>query len=530
VAKYKTLDEARQPVDRALRDQRVLLVVDNVESVLPSPTGREGEGDDPAFKEIFDLLNTLLAASPQTRLLLTTREMLPEPFNQPKSHLRLGALSQLDAIDLVSHVLAAEGVEPPATDPGETPEEVEALVEAVGCHARALVLIAREVAARGVVATTESLGEIMAALEASHPGERENSLFASLELSLQRLTEDGREALLPLSAFHGGYYYGTLVMMLGEEAVKPLTDALIGVGLAELKEYSYIQLDPTLPPYLWMQMTAKEQASARERWGQAMRVLIRFLYQQNTQDWQMGAQLTRLELSNLLAALDWAEDTLAPEEVVDFAGKVEQLLTQLDRPRALLQAIAARERAAKKLGDWNHAQFQNQRLMIERTLAAGNLPAAHETAQKLLQRALAAGEGAYDGSNYDIAVAYIMLGRVLNIGGAAQAAQAALEPLAEAQRRFEALGKQGAGMASTALNERADCLLALGRLEESVAFYELAIKLSEELDRQKDVAVSKGQLGTARMYQRRYQESLGAHAEARVIFEGLGEPAMVAVS
>jgi hypothetical protein len=200
VATYKTMDEARLPVERALRDQHVLLVVDNIESILPSQNDLE-IGMSSAHEEIFDPLTKLLDASPQTRLLLTSRETLPAPFNHPKQHLRLGALSQTDAINLVSHVLADEGAEPPATDPGETDKEIEDLVESVGRHARALVLIAREVAERGVCATTENLSEIMTELERQHPGERENSLYASLELSLRRIPPELSQRMNILGLF-----------------------------------------------------------------------------------------------------------------------------------------------------------------------------------------------------------------------------------------------------------------------------------------------------------------------------------------
>ncbi|MBU0512842.1 MAG: CHAT domain-containing protein, partial [Chloroflexi bacterium] len=514
VAEYKTLAEARLPVDRALRDQCVLLVVDNVETILtpnlltPNERGLEvRELGVRGAEEIFALLQNLLAASPQTRLLLTSRETLPAPFDFGKQHLRLGALSQRDAVDLVSHVMTAAGHEPPAADPGETPEEVTALVEAVGRHARALVLIAREVASRGVRAVTRDLAGIMAALEARYPGQRENSLFASVELSLRRLTDEGRRMIKPLGAFHSGCNLWTLmtVLEIDESTASQFTNLLISVGLAQPDEYSYLHLDPALPPYLWGQMSAEEQVAARAGWGQAMRALVDFLYQQRFKDRLLCNRLTLLELPNLLAALDWAAATLSPEEVVDLAGSVEQLLANLNRPRALALAVAARQRAAKKLGEWGSANFEHQRLGIERTLAAGNLPASHEAAQKLLQRALAAGKSAYPSADYDIAFAHILLGRVLSMGGAATAA---LEPLNAAQVRFEALGATGnqsaARMASAAITEQADCLTAEGRLEDAATAYQAAMELDEKRGDIRDVAVGKIQLGTVRKDQRRY--------------------------
>ena len=82
-------------------------------------------------------------------------------------------------------------------------ENLVQLVEAVGGHARSLVLIAWEVGASGVRQATENLLPVMRAIEAKHP-ERENSLLASAELSLRRLPAKIRQLIRSLSVFQGG--------------------------------------------------------------------------------------------------------------------------------------------------------------------------------------------------------------------------------------------------------------------------------------------------------------------------------------
>ncbi len=177
VAEYGDLDKARQPVDRALSDRPTILVIDNCESILTAPrrtdlgTDRAPDADnDPAADAsssdtatpIFDLCAQLQAADPRTRLVFTTREPLPAPFDHRRRTIGLGPLSETDAIDLVARVMKNEGLEPKSTDPGRNPKEITDLVEAVGRHARALVLLAREVASRGVRATTNELQSLMA--------------------------------------------------------------------------------------------------------------------------------------------------------------------------------------------------------------------------------------------------------------------------------------------------------------------------------------------------------------------------------
>ena len=75
---------------------------------------------------------------------------------------------------------------------------------------------------------------------------------------------------------------------------------------------------------------------------------------------------------------------------------------------------------------------------------------------RLPRRRLRFGDGAY------------LLGQVLQNGG--QAAPA-LDLYIESQRLFEALGERGERMASVTLTEQADCLTALGRLDEAAAKY-----------------------------------------------------------
>jgi tetratricopeptide (TPR) repeat protein len=322
-------------------------------------------------------------------------------------------------------------------------------------------------------------------------------------------------------------------MMLGAEpeAVSSIAVQLIGVGLAENMGYNHLRLDPALPPYLLREISATEQKETRTRWAEAMSQLTRFLRQQQSKDAELSAQLTLLELPNLMAMLQWIQDKTTPEEVVDLAQRVEGLLANLGRPLALAQATRVREQAARGLGEWSHARYQTEDASIDRLLERGDLPSAYNAVQQLLQRCLVAGEAAYPSAAYDIAMAHFKLGRVMRRGGAAEAA---LSPLAEAQRRFQSLADSGntsaKGMAAKTINESADCLRNLGRWDEAAAAYQESIKRSEQLNDRRAIAVSKGQLGTVRMLQGHNADALKAYAEARSIFESLGEPRGVAIA
>ncbi len=83
-------------------------------------------------------------------------------------------------------------------------------------------------------------------------------------------------------------------------------------------------------------------------------------------------------------------------------------------------------------------------------------------------------------------------------------------------------------MASVCLAERGDCLRNLGRLDEAATAYEENIRRAEKLEDDRQVAVGKGQLGTVRIFQRRYPEALKAYEEARDRFTRLDEPGSIA--
>ncbi|MGH7598229.1 MAG: CHAT domain-containing protein, partial [bacterium] len=466
VAQYKNLNEALQPVERSLQDAATIIVLDNLESILPDSSGVAPAAAAPV-DELFALCQKLLTAHPATRLVFTSREALPAPFNHKLREIVLGPLDRNDAIELVSSVMKEEGLQPKASDPGSTPQEIIDLVEAVNCHARALVLLAQEVARQGVRSTTANLHRLMTELEQKHPGQRENSLYASVELSLRRLPAEMREQIKPLGLFHGGAHLFVLskTLEVDAERVKIIAAGLVDVGLAQLLNYGgHLRLDPALAPYLLGQMNETEKAQARSRWAEGMQQLLNYLHEERFKNTEISAQLTLLEMPNLMALLDWGQENLEPEDVVGSTSDMETLLQHLGRPQVMARVVAVREQASQKLGGWSHARFLTESSNIDRLRESGNIQAAYKTTAALLQKCLDAGENAYSGADYHIAWAHFKLGRVLKMGGAAEAA---LSPLAEAQQRFQKLADAGntsaAEMVSAVIIENGDCLRDLGR-------------------------------------------------------------------
>ena len=526
VAQYKTLDEALQPVERALRDHPTLILLDNLESVLPDSAGVNPAGAADVT-ELLDLCTKLLKASTHTRLLFTSREVLPKPFDT--NTVELGRLHKDEAIQLVEKVMARQGWQPPESDDARTPEEIEALVSAVDCHPRALVLLAREVK-EGVTYTTQHIAALMGKLEAENKGDRENSLYASVELSLRRLPDEVRQRVNKLAFFHGGGHLVNMAKVMGIEAesVGAIAEMLIGTGMAEIQDHNYLRLDPALPTYLKLGMEQETFAQLESTWAEAMIQLVRFLYDEMFKDSKMALNLTLLELPNLLALLDWLADLLKRDEstaetVSDIAGKIEQLLANLNRPSALAQAVKLREESAGRIPEWGSTRFNSAAMEIERLLAAGQLQPAYEKAGVLLEKAKGA---VYQGADYDLGMAHFMLGFVLRTGG--QAASA-FDFFVEAQLIFDALGERGAHMAASSLKDQADCLPMLGKLDEAVLKYEEAIIKSGNLKDSRQVAAAKTNLALVLRKQKKYKDAISVYEEALAIFEKQNETATIAI-
>nr|WP_295384350.1 hypothetical protein [uncultured Thiodictyon sp.] len=287
------------------------------------------------------------------------------------------------------------------TDADAAREEIEALVEAVHGHARTLALIAPSLRALGPARTRAALVDLMAQMERDFPGSREQSVYAGVALSVQRLAPVNQERVRVLGVFHGAVDLDVLEAMMGWEAADcaALAADLIGTGLANADPYNHLTLNPALCPWLRERVTAAELGSLSARWGEAMGQYVGFLYQQLSQQAEVAATLTLLGLPNLFALLDLVQGAGQAEATIDLATRLYRLLQVLGPPRLLVRVGQVRDAAARALGEgagaaWGHARFNAEYTRIEQQLAGGRLREAMTGAQALLQRARPTGGGA----------------------------------------------------------------------------------------------------------------------------------------
>ena len=301
------------------------------------------------------------------------------------------------------------------------------------------------------------------------------------------------------------------------------------MGLAEPQNNNYLRFDPALVPTLLSEMGAEEQEAARITWAETMQAMTQFLKRQQISNSHLAYGLASWELPSLLTALQYLAQSANAADVIAFATTIEALAQSLGSGKVVLQAARIRKLASDTITDWSYAAFEATRAAIDRLLDSGRFMEAIASVEDLLRQCETAGQDAYNGASYDMAMAYFCLGRTQRMSSASETAIAYLQ---DAEMRFTTLAQTGVQeatyMASLARTERADCLRDLGRLEEAAQLYVQAIRDSEQRGDVREMAVEKGSLGTVRMLQRHYADALQAHHGARDVFEQLGEPRSVA--
>jgi hypothetical protein len=91
--------KALQPVIRKLTEDKTVVVFDNMESIIPQMNGLMSM-DPQIIQDIYQLCTQLLKTD-DTRIIFTTREPLPPPFDKAGQTCRLDRLTTQDAIELV---------------------------------------------------------------------------------------------------------------------------------------------------------------------------------------------------------------------------------------------------------------------------------------------------------------------------------------------------------------------------------------------------------------------------------------------
>jgi tetratricopeptide (TPR) repeat protein len=531
VATFDKIEKAIQIVERALADESTLIVMDNMESILLPPYLETPEALSTDTRQELEAILTLcmrLNSKGDTRMVFTSREPLPAPFDCERNRRELRQLAREDAIKLVERALNQDA-HSVGTVENSAREEIERLVDAVHCHARTLALLSPVLRTDGVETTRASLLELMRKMDTEFPGSRDKSLFASIELSLQRLSPANRDRVQALDLFYGVVNLEVLRLSAGWEPADATQFAqqLIWTGLATANQYDDLILNPALCPYLRGRAKNARTQVRMDRWVAGMRLFVEIqngLQYKDTKAAEMSAVSTRLNLPNILALLEYVSRNGAPEQSIDLAAKIYDLLEPIAKPQLAGRVVEMMSTASKSLGGvWSHSAVVVCRTRAVDHLSNHRYNQALDEAQRLLDNARAAGESAYPGARYDLAVAYETLGHALGRLGKFEEALSLHEQVQKLFEHVQSLDGAGERMVSRSLDNRGACLQQLGRLDQAAAAHEKAISGYEKAGDARRVAIGKFQLGLVRARQNRYLDALRAYQEAAGLFERMGD-------
>jgi tetratricopeptide (TPR) repeat protein len=519
--------KALLPVKGELARRKVLIVVDNLESVLPRP----GEAIEAWTADILGMIHELCAVG-ETRVILTSREAAPAPLEG--NIVILPALGAREATAMIAGVLKAKGCSPLKVE--EDKEAIEKLVVAVGGHARSLVLLGELVAEKGVKVVAENVSGMMAELETRYPDQRERSLIASVKLSLRRLPEEARQKIRGFAVFHGAAFPSAIAHVLQVELTEALdlSNKLVAVGLAG-KDGLYLLPDPALGATLVGELSEGERQTAEARWLEATCGLVAFLDEQQLQDAKIASHGVRIAITELMAALAKLQQEVDAgrtdaAEAMSYVTSLESLVSSVGNQRALQHIVQARQEISEHLLDWSHARFAADYEAVERQRERGDRSGTLTAARALLDLADAA-DNLFPEAAYNRATARRSLGRTLSETGHEQEA---ISVLRGAQMRFAELAERGhpraARMESMSIAEIGNALHRAGKLDEAVAAYEDVALRARELKDLRSLATMSAQIGTVRFRQGRLNDALTAHHEALVNFQTLGVPVCVAAA
>lgn len=534
------LDQAMRPIRRELREYKTLIVLDNMETVLPPrPGGYLGYYDEEELGKLLTLFQQMEETG-WTKLLFTSREVLPAPFDTDP--ISIGSMAPWEAVELVRNVLLGEGVTPfaedvddIADDKNKNDREVKkllALVESVHCHARTLSLLAPELAKSSLPKTTEQLHALMQSLEEKYPNDRERSLYAGVALSLNRLSPETRKAIRPLGVFQGVGQTKIIQGMLGlssRDDVLHIAEELKQCGLC-INNVTYIKFHFALCSFLWNQLSNEEKNKFMYNWLVGEYALSMFLHDENFKHPKLLSAVVILDLPNLLAALVNAVDIFPAEVTVSWASVLSNVLQFKGKNTALEQISIIRNRLLGELENkWTHAHYLIKSGEIDHLGQFGRYVEARDVALNLLQICQIAGEDAYDGALFDLVSAHVTVARCHRQCGSPSNAIALLQEALQYNNKLKETGGRLSRQLAGIFKEFGDCYLMLEDYDNAVGFYEQSIQEYKEEGDARGVAVSTMNIGSIHLRQNRYGEALICFNDARRMFEEMNEPASLAI-
>jgi tetratricopeptide (TPR) repeat protein len=473
----------------------------------------------------------------QTRLLLTTRSPElghPDYSSTSLKHrfLTLDGLAAQDALDYVQRLMQF----PPEPNYGiPARQDLLDLLALVAFHPLSIKVLVPQLKARPFAQLDQALQQ--AILDTSNLEEKDRSLVASLNLSLERLDERAKALLPRLGVFQGGALENNLLAIteLTETDWSVLKAQLVNAGLIELEAVlginpPFIKFHPTLAPVLLLKLRSShssptsptsptsEEAQLLARHRELYYQLFHYLYFEDAKNPDFARSIMRRELPNLLFAVNHAL-SLHEDWAVDFVSKLNKFLNLfgLNGIRQTLIERASQQNSEVGSNDWYLAESSKG----EQLWQAGQTQQAAAIFQNILN-ALA------ETASYQRCETLNLLGRCLESQGRSPEAATLyrqaivvaqqLEPDDSVKRQIGTLQADLGGV-----------LMGMGDYEAARTAYEQSLAIKEEIGDERGQAVALGQLGNLALQEGNLAEAAQRYQVALRCFQQFGEPESEAI-
>ena len=525
----------------ALKEKPTLVIADNLESILP---GGEAPLEAAIRTHLWDALLDL--AKLGAGVLLTTRDTTfgdgrLSPGRQV-AHLALGGLYPEDAYTLASRLLVDLQI-----DRARAPyADLRDLLKQLDHHPLAIQLVLPALRTISLATIRADFAKLLPNFVDDTTTGRNRSLLASLEYSLQRLSEEQRKLLPRLALFEGGASEATLlaIMEIPEAAWGKLRQALEQAALLTAEQIHdqvsvpFLRFHPVLAPYLRSQPGA-DDAALRERYAQRYQGLARYLYYEDNRNPHPVRTLVRKELPNLRRALDLLLEEGELDAASEMAGRIASFLSDFGQwrerdelRRQVEKAVAAKD--TQKGGMLTQPEWLRESGLGEDERQKGNLRAAYGRFTKLLARIEELPEGTPLGpGSYEHCTTLHRLARCLEAGGQPAVAEGRLREalnvintLIEQQPDNQGLLRQRGVL----LTDLGSVLRSQGQYQQAERAHEEALKIAEQQGDLGSQGVSLGQLGKVSLEQRDYSKTEMRYNSELKIFHALEDPVREAIA
>lgn len=570
-----TPDDAKKALSQlqaALKQQRVLLIADNLESIL---AGGEAPLDAEERTELWDVLLELQRLG--AGVLLTTRttafgdgrlsECLEHlhlngrtgfnvAFRGTSRHsnegaqstegtqvvyLRLSGLAGDDAYQLATSLLTSLRIDRRRSQY----QSLRELLQQLGYHPLSIQLVLPALRSYSLAKIQEDFVALLPKFADDAETGRNRSLLASLEYSLQRLNEQQRGLLLRLVVFEGGAMESRLLAIteIAEAEWAALRQALEQAALLKVERLDgvnvpFLRFHPVLIPFLRGETKAQDEA-LKARYVQRYYEASNYYHDEDTRYPIQVRAIVQRELPNLRRALGWFLESGDLEPAVEMVDSIGQFLTVfgLHREKEQMQKLVAEVLSTRQSfaeGLLTRAEYVHEYGLGEEERRKGFLQSARARFQRLLIRIESEPEESPHGpGSYAHAVTLAQLGRCFEAGGDLSPAESLYRRAISISETLTLQSRENHNrlqLQSSLLADLGNVLLQQGHYVQAREVYEQGLQIDEHLGDVRRQAISREQLGAIALEQRKYAEARRRYQEAIATFQALGEPAMEAVA